>query len=306
MIERKLVPGQRYVAEGIHELTAKFEISSSNNCGFDFEIPHAEMRKRGSTVAVRNLAKDSEVVIVAEDAAFPSQTTVFITLIFLAADRASETLLEFPPFDVSNLGSFSFCTLRKTPQGIAVDVANLTEDSGLAETSNEVRSIARSMLQEDTTSNVTVIVDVSSSMTRSLSDEQFQAMCQFASGALAMVASQRTLSFCTSAANSRVVQVTCNDIEAIPERKLQFAEVGWNVDMRQIPEGEALVVISDDLPAALAGRKAVHVLAPRTPLAREASYTVFTPEFVRAVQNRSTAILKQDTERMVNTLTGGR
>lgn len=310
MIIKKLTPGQRFLASGVHELYAEFSVSTNNDVGFEFSVPNVDSRRRGDHIAVQGLTDSTEVTLLPMAQAFPSQTIAFVSLTLVGADHDSDVQLDFPAFDVSNLATFTLGTLSMTPVGLAIDVADLVEDVGLDPAASEIRSVARSTLAADTAPEMrkrdaTIIVDVSASMGRSLQQDQFQAMCQFASGVLAVAAAGRTIRLCTSGTDSRPMVLASTDVEEIARRQLQFHEAGWNLDLSSISPDEALVVISDDIPAAIQGRPHVHVLTSRQPLVTGCTYTVFTPDFVQAVRESRSNALARDTEIMLNTLTGG-
>lgn len=309
MLGKKLTPGQRYVVEGISELNAQFSVSTSNDCGFQFSVPGVDSRRRGNRIATRNLVDTTKIIVTPEGEYFPSRTTLFVSLTLLEEQRENDLQIDFPPFDVSNLSTFTLGSLTMTPAGLVLEAAELSEDVGLDSTSSEIRSVARSTvgvesLSETRKRNTTLILDVSTSMGRSLKQEQFIAMCQFASGVLAVAAADRRISFCTSSAKARPMVIHSNDVESIPSRNFQFTEAGWNLDMDTIDPQDALVIISDDIPAALSGWDAVHVLTPRQPIYTGATYTLFDAALIQAVQSNRSDILARETETMLKTLTG--
>lgn len=312
MVMKKLLPGQSFTVAGVAELNAKLTVSTNNDVDFHVDIPNVDSRRLGNNIAVRNLTERTEIILRPMDRAFPSRTTVFVSLILLADRREDEIEIDFPPFDVANLTSFSIGALSIGPRGLVIEAADLVADDGLDGTSSEIRSVARSTVGVDALPelrkrDVVVIVDVSASMQRSLSAEQFHAMCHFASGVLALAAERHTIRWCTSSAGSNPVVVPGSEIAALPERSLQFHEAGWGFDISRIPEHEAVVVISDGIPAAVMNRRYTHVLTPRPPLSTGGcTYTLVDRNFVDAVWQSRADTIAQHTEIMLNTLTGGK
>ena len=72
MIIKKLTPGQRFLASGVHELYAEFSVSTNNDVGFEFSVPNVDSRRRGDHIAVQGLTDSTEVTLLPMAQAFPS------------------------------------------------------------------------------------------------------------------------------------------------------------------------------------------------------------------------------------------
>lgn len=309
----RLSAGQSYEIAG-PRFTGQLRVELTDGLDFELTAPHMESRRRGSRVAIRNPQENTEITIAPGygHSHFPTGTKLFVTL-HLATGEDTETRIEFPTFEVGGLKSFPVAVVLPTEERIRLIIAETTSDSMLDEYSAGVRSalrrsIDRDSLPEGRRRDVVVIVDVSSSMLYSMSQEAFDAMCTFAAGVLSTNSGDRIHRLATSSASfTPEILSGAEDVKQLATRDFPGKEVGWSLDIGSLDPEYALVVISDDLPASVAAHSGVvHLLTPRAPVdALGISYTVFDDTLISAVQEQNSAVLAVPTRKMFDTLTQG-
>lgn len=309
----RLNAGQAHDIDG-PTFTGQLQVDLTGGLDFDISVPHLESRRRGSKVFIRHPRENSEITVSPGygHSYFPTGTKLFVTLVVTGEDGV-ETNIEFPTFEVGGLKSFPVAVILPGEDRVRLIVSESTSDTMLDEHSAGVRSalrrsIERDSLPEGRRRDVVVIVDVSSSMQLTTDRDVFEAMCTFAAGVLSTNSGDRVLRLATSSATTPLEVLSGpEDVRQLSGREFPAREVGWNLDLRDLDPEFALVVISDDLPAAVAGHPGVvHLLTSRRPVdALGISYTLFDDALVTAVREQNSAALAVPTRNMFDTLTQG-
>ena len=96
-------------------------------------------------------------------------------------------------------------------------------------------------------------------------------------------------------------------IRQLAERDFPAREVGWSLDLGSLDPEDALVVISDDLPAEVSTHPGVvHLLTGRPPVSTFGrTATVFDEKLITAVREQDSVSLEAPTRIMFDTLTQG-
>lgn len=309
----RLNAGQSFEIEG-DSFTGRLHIELSGKLDFEVSTPHMESHRRGKQVAIRNPQDISEISVAPGygHSYFPTGTKLFVTLDLLSEDDEN-VRVDFPTFEVGGLRSFPVAVLHPAEGRIRLTVAETTSDTMLDEYSAGVRSalrrsIERDSLPEGRRRDVVLLVDVSSSMHLNTSPRAFEAMCMFAAGVLSTSSGDREIRLATSSSATSVEVLSGPEaIRQLTPGDFPAKEVGWSRDLGALDEEHALVVLSDDLPAEVAGwRGVVHLLTTRRPVdSRGISFTVFDETLINAVMEQNAAALAVETRTMFDTLTQG-
>lgn len=313
----RLAAGQPHELPGA-DFIARLRISLTDGISYGVEIPEMESRQRGTEIAMRNPQASTAITVSpAGDAKqFPNGTRLFAVLtVEDPASRAHRdgTQLEFPNYEVGGLSSFELAAIQPLPNAVRLTAAAAGRDTTLDAESAGVRSALRSSMDRDFLPpgqhrDITLLVDVSSSMQYSTSPEAFDAMCSFAAGVLATASSQRKISLATSSSGFPREELSgAEDVRNLGGRVFPRREVGWSTDLAHIDPQDALVVISDDLPAGVQHHTGVvHLLSAREPVALTGvSATVFDQQLITAVAEQNSAVLSGPSRIMYDTLTRG-
>lgn len=312
----RLASGQSHIVPR-DKFLAQLQVFLSDDSSFEVEIsPTLESHRRPNSnlVALRNPQGEAEITVLPghSGSQFISGTSLFATL-SIASGAGGETRLELPAFEVGGLRASTI--LRVIPEGdqVHIQVGETGGDGSLDAGSAGVRSALRSSIDRDglpqgQRRDLTLLVDVTSSMNYSTSPECFGAMFTFAAGVLSSIVADRRVQLLTSSASSTPELLQgAESIQALDQREFERREVGWGVDLSQISPDEALVVISDDLPAeVLKFPGMVHLLSPRPPLLPQGiTATVFDGQMIKAVTEHNDTTLRAPTRIMYDTLTRG-
>lgn len=312
----RLASGQSHIIPRDNFL-AQLQIFLSDGSSFEVEVSstlETHRKANSNVVAMRNPRGEAEVMVMPAQrgAQFTTGSSLFATL-SLIREGVEDTRLELPSFEVGGLRASTI--LRVIPEGeqLRIQVAETGGESSLDAGSAGVRSALRSSidregLPEGQRRDLTLLVDVTSSMNYSTSSECFEAMYTFAAGVLSSISGDRRVQLLTSSAGATPeVLPGAEAIQALNSREFRRREVGWGVNLDQLAPDEALVVISDDLPAeVLRFPGVVHLLSPQSPLLPQGiSSTVFDTPMIRAVREHNTTILSAPTRIMYDTLTRG-
>lgn len=313
----RLTAGQPHEIPG-PGFTARLRIGLTDGIGFEVSTPNMESRRRGREVAVRNPQAATEIAVLPGHGftQFPNGTKLFAVLAIedQAARAAGEgTQLEFPTYEIGGLSSFTLAGVQPTADAVQLTAVEVGRDTSLDPHSAGVRSALRSSIDRDSLPagqhrNITLLIDVSSSMQYSTTPEAFDAMCSFAAGVLATASTDRRISLATSSNMMPVEQLGgAEDVRNLGKRVFPRREVGWSTELGQIDPDDALVVISDDLPAVVQSHPGViHLLSARAPVAATGvSATVFDQQLIRAVGEQNSKLLAGPTRIMYDTLTRG-
>ncbi|MGP6174657.1 hypothetical protein [Corynebacterium sp. A21] len=294
---------------------AQLRIFVSGDLNFEVETgPTLESFRRANSdiVALRNPTGDAEITVLPGHGypQFPTGTSLHATL---TIGQGEETRLELPAFEVGGLRASTIAWVVSEGDEIRLQAGETgsagTLDAGSAGVRSALRSsIDRGGLPEGRRRDVTLLVDVTSSMAHSTSQAAFEAMCTFAAGVLSTASDDRRIRLLTSSDSIPPEQLAGTEgVRELGKREFARREVGWGVDLAQLEPDEALVVISDDLPAeVLKFQGVVHLLSSRAPLAKQGiTATVFDEKLIRAVQEQNASVLTGPTRIMYDTLTRG-
>lgn len=313
----RLAAGQPHELSGA-DFIARLKVTLTDELRFEVETPNMESRRRGREVAMRNPQAATEITIFpgGGETQFPNGTRLFAVLAVedpAFRNRRDGTQLEFPSYEIGGLRSFTLAAVQPQPGAVHVTAAAAGRDTTLDAESAGVRSALRSSIDRDALPagqhrDITLLVDVSSSMQHSTSPEAFDAMCSFAAGVLATASADRRISLITS--SSVFSHEELNGAEAVRSlgrRVFPRREVGWSAGVGQVDPNDALVVISDDLPAVVQDHPGVvHLLSAREPMAKTGiSATVFDQQLITAVTEQNSAVLAGPSRIMYDTLTRG-
>ncbi len=309
----RLSAGQSHDIPGA-TFTGRLQVGLSGDLDFEVSTPDMESRRRGMNVALRNPTANTEITVRPGYgySHFPTGTKLFLTL-QVTTTEGEETHLEFPTFEVGGLKSFPVATVLPDGDRVRLVVAEATGDSLLDEDSAGVRSalrrsIDRDSLPEGRRRDVVLIIDVSSSMQHSTSREVFDAMCAFAAGVLSASSGERVLHLVTGSSSFTPERLSGSEaIRQLAERDFPAREVGWSLDLGSLDPEDALVVISDDLPAEVSTHPGVvHLLTGRPPVSTFGrTATVFDEKLITAVREQDSVSLEAPTRIMFDTLTQG-
>lgn len=294
---------------------AQLRIFLSGDLNFEVETtPTLDSFRRANSdiVALRNPTGEAEITVLPGHGypQFPTGTSLHATL---TIGQREETLLELPPFEVGGLRASTIIRVIVEEQEIRLQVGETGNTGALDAGSAGVRSALRSSidrggLPEGRHRDVTLLVDVTASMAHSTSAEAFEAMCTFAAGVLSTASDDRRIRLLTSSASTPPERIAgAEGVRELGRREFGRREVGWGVDLAQLEPNEALVVISDDLPAEVVKfHGVVHLLSSRPPLAQQGiTATIFDEKLIRAVQEQNATVLTAPTRIMYDTLTRG-
>ncbi|BAU97075.1 hypothetical protein N24_2813 [Corynebacterium suranareeae] len=292
--------------------SARLEFDLSASVGFRVEVPSTETNRRGNTWWIRNPQRHTEVTVFPDGGPgeFPSGTKLYVSVVIQEAGR-QETTLQLPTYPIGGLRSIPILNVFPGQDMIRLQAGDVSSDSSLDSEAAAVRSALGRTIDKDGSAdiaraNVTVLVDKTSSMKASTSREVFDLMCSFATGVLSVVSQGRAIHVMTSSATDLRVRVANpEEIAQLSEKYAPVREVGWNCDLHQISPEDALVVISDDIPAeVLKLPNNLHVLSSRKPLVDHGtSFTYFDSLLINAVKNHDQRLLAGPAHQMFNALT---
>ncbi|OKX84745.1 hypothetical protein [Corynebacterium glutamicum] len=292
--------------------SARLEFDLSEDLGFRVEVPSTETNRRGNTWWIRNPQRNTEVTVFPDGGRgeFPSGTKLYVTVVIQEAGR-QETTLQLPTYPIGGLRSIPILNVFPSQDIIRMQAGDVSNDSSLDSEASAVRSALGRTIDKDGSAdiaraNVTVLVDKTASMKASTSRETFDLMCSFAAGVLSVVSQGRSIHVMTSSATDPKVRVANPEvISKLSEKYAPVREVGWNSDLHQISPDDALVVISDDIPAEILRlSNNLHVLSSRKPLVEHGtSTTYFDPVLINAIKNHDQRLLTGPVHQMFNALT---
>lgn len=297
-------------AEGF---TARMEFDVSGGLGFRVEVPSAEINQRGSTWWIRNPRGNTEVTVFPDSTRgeFPSGAKLYISIIIREVGN-QETTLQLPTYPIGGLRSIPVLNIFTGGDTIRLQAGDVSNDNSLDSEASGIRSaLGRSIDKDGSTdvarANVTVLVDKTASMKFSTDRDTFDTMCAFAAGVLSVVSSGHSINLMTSSsADPRIRLESPEDVSSLSDRFAPVREVGWNSDLHQISPDDAVVVISDDIPAeVLKLPNMLHVLSSRKPLVEHGtSTTYFDPALIDAIKNHDQRLLSAPVRQMFDALTG--
>lgn len=292
-----LVPGQSFDTGLARDLRGFFTFQLTGNHSFHAQVSECTSKRSGAKLMVRDIVGPAVVNLFPAGATnFPANTTAYISFTIIGRSRADDIVMQLPAFDVSNLSTFPVATLEETGGSIAIHVADQSVDQPLSPIAAGVRSALRTSIGVDSLPHgarmdVTVIFDDSASMRWQVSDDTRGAMAAFAAGIVSVAAQSRRVRVVLSSRPHLVAEGGPEAIMASADKQPEYASAGWVYDTREIPATDAVIVISDDVPAALRTFPGtVHVLTPVPPAPhhptrghQESTYTLFTPALTEQV-----------------------
>lgn len=298
----------------IRGFIARIEFDITGPTGFEIEAGRMETNRRGNVLAIRNPIGNSEISIVPDHtrSEFPSDTQLFVS-ITLNDGNGDEVRLDLPTFAIGGLRSFPVLGIFTTFEIVRLQAGDANTDSSLDVYASGVRSALRRTLDRDGVSEpprtaVSVLVDISASMKFSTSSEVFDAMCAFATGVLSTSSQGRSIRLLTSSSSRPMEMLESPEvIRALSSRITPAREVGWNVDLAQIDPGDAVLVLSDDLPIEVVNlpNKKVHLLSSRKPLVDHGiSVTHVDAKLIEALKAQDLMSLAIPARAMFDALTG--
>lgn len=293
--------------------SARLEFDVSGGQGFRVEVPSTESNRRGNTWWIRNPQGTTEVTVFPDSARseFLSGTKLYVSVVIQEAGR-QETTLQLPTYPMGGLRSIPVLNIFPGEETIRLQAGDVSNDSSLDTEASGIRSsLGRSIDKDGSTdiarANVTILVDKTASMKFSTSRDTFDTMCSFAAGVLSVVSSGRSINLMTSSSSDPRVRIeNPEEISTLSDRFTPVREVGWNSDLGQISPEDAVVVISDDIPAKILKlSNRVHVLSSRKPLVEHGtSTTYFDPSLINAIKNHDQRLLAGPVRQMFDALTG--
>lgn len=238
---------------------------------------------------------------------FPHDANVEASYFLRGKIAADNIELRFPRYRVDGLSSFPLCTLSGESGTVVIEVNQQLVGVELDDLSGRVRSTLRSTigtdsLPADVRRQSTLVIDTSASMAKTTPPEALEAIYTVACGVLSVVSQGKIITVATSGGDEFVLESPA-DILKLIKRDFAYDEVGFRLK-QQPDEGEALVVISDDLPASLADHKGpIHLLTTRPPVGNTGiSYTHFTPSVCKAIASGDSESIKSDIHCMARAL----
>lgn len=292
--------------------SARMEFDISGGLGFRVEVPAAETNNRGHTWWLRHPRGNTEVTVFPDSTRgeFPSGTKLYVSIIIQEAG-GQETTLQLPTYPIGGLRSIPVLNIFPGTKTIRLQAGDVSNDSSLDSEASAIRSaLGRSIDKDGSTdvarANVTVLVDKTASMKFSTDRDTLDTMCSFAAGVLSVVSSGHSINLLTSSsADPRIRLESPEEVSSLSDRFAPVREVGWNSDLRQIAPDDAIVVISDDIPAAvLTLPNRVHVLSSRKPLVdHRTSTTYFDSALIDAIKNHDQQLLVAPVRQMFDALT---
>lgn len=273
----------------------------------------AETRITENKLKLRNLTGTVRVLVAPGKGAssFPHDANAEVSYLLRGKIAADNTELQLPRYKVAGLSSFPLCTLSGESGTVVIEVNQQLVGVELDDLSSRVRSalcstVGTDSLPADVRRPCTLVVDASASMSKTTPPEALKAIYTLACGVLSVVSQGKTITVATSAGDESVLESSA-DIAELAQRRFAYDEVGFRLK-QQPEEGEAIVVISDDLPASLAHHNGpIHLLTTRTPVGRaDISYTLFTPSVCDAITSGDTTSITNDLHDMARTLVGGK
>ncbi|MGD7001491.1 hypothetical protein [Corynebacterium halotolerans] len=309
----RLTSGQYHDIAGAG-FTGRLTIGLTGDLDFEVETPGMESHRRANRVAIRNPEHDTEITVLPGygHTQFPTGTKLFVALDYDSAGGTAHHV-ELPTFEVGGLRSFPVAAVLPRAGTVRFIAAEANSDSILDAGSAGVRSALRSSIDRDSLPegrrrDVTVLLDVSASMQASTSPEAFDAICAFAAGVLATASGDRVLRLATSSSAIPMQRLDgVEDVRQLSSREFPRREVGWSMDFARLDPADALVVVSDDMPAEVMRHGgAVHLLTAREPVApSRLSHTIFDQHLIAAVRDQDAAALAVPSRIMFDTLTRG-
>ncbi|WP_293951551.1 hypothetical protein [uncultured Corynebacterium sp.] len=293
--------------------SARMEFDVSGDLGFRVEVPSTESNRRGSTWWIRNPQGNTEVTVFPDSTRgeFPSGTKLYVSVVIQESGNR-ETTLQLPTYPIGGLRSIPVLNIFPGQETLRLQAGDVSNDSSLDTEASGIRSaLGRSIDKDGSTgvarANVTLLIDKTASMKFSTDRETFDMMCSFAAGVLSVVSSGHSINVMTSSSSDRRMRVeNPEDVSNLSDHFAPVREVGWNSDLHQIAPDEAVVVISDDIPAeVLKLPNRLHVLSSRKPLVEHGtSTTYFDPMLIDAIKTHDQRLLAGPVRQMFDALTG--
>lgn len=292
--------------------SARMEFDVSGGIGFRAEVPAAETNRRGRTWWIREPRSNTEVTIFPDSTRgeFPPGTKLYVSINLQEAGQ-QETVLQLPTYPIGGLRSIPVLHIFPGGETIRLQAGDVSNDSSLDSEASGIRSALGRSIDKDGSAdvaraNVTVLVDKTASMKFSTDRATFDTMCAFAAGVLSVASSGHSINVMSSSSSDPKVRLESpEDVSHLSDRFAPVREVGWNSDLRQIASDDAIVVISDDIPAeVLKLPNRLHVLSSRKPLVEHGtSTTYFDPMLVTAIKDHDQRVLATPVRQMFDALT---
>ncbi|PRQ10571.1 hypothetical protein C1Y63_10685 [Corynebacterium sp. 13CS0277] len=274
------------------DLRGFFTISLTGNHAFHAQVAECTSKRSGQKLMVRDFTGPAVVHLSPAGVRnFPAHTTAYVSFTIIGRTRADDIVMQLPAFDVSNLSTFPLATLVEHEGTMRIQVADQSVDEPLSPVAAGVRSALRSSIGVDSLPpgrrrDITVIFDVSASMRWVVDDRLCEAMAAFAAGIVSVAAQGRRMTVATSQSPAVAVDAGPDAVTSFAAQAPDYASAGWGIDATDIHPGDAVLVLSDDVPAALRQYPGtVHVLTPVPPAPGSpgTTYTLFTPELAEHV-----------------------
>ncbi|MBI8989505.1 hypothetical protein [Corynebacterium meridianum] len=325
----QLQPGDRYdtgqPASAFGELTCEVVTKQKTVLPIELQLRGAditsppergsvEFRFRGDRLRMRNLTGSVRVLLTPGQGgtAFPHDASAQVSYLLHGETAAQNTSLQFPRYNVGGLGSFPLCTLSGESGTVVIEVNQQIVGVELDDLSSRVRgtlctAVGADTLPADLRRDVSLVIDASASMSRTTPPDALAAMYTVACGVLSVVSQGKTITVSSSAGEPHRALESPAEIAGLAQLELPYNEVGFRLN-RPLRDGEAVLVVSDDLPAPLARHNGpVHLLTTRAPIgAGDCSHTLFTPAVCKALSDGDTSIIADDVHAIARTLVGGK
>ncbi|MBI9001741.1 hypothetical protein M0E87_00780 [Corynebacterium sp. CCM 9185] len=273
-----------------------------------------EFRFRGDRLRMRNLTGSVRVLLTPGQGgtSFPHDASAQVSYLLHGETAAQNTSLQFPRYNVGGLGSFPLCTLSGESGTVVIEVNQQIVGVELDDLSSRVRgtlctALGADTLPADLRRDVSLVIDASASMAQTTPPEALSAMYTVACGVLSVVTQGKKIMVASSAGEPQRSLESPAEVAGLAQLELPYNEVGFRMS-RPLRDGEAVLVVSDDLPAPLARHNGpVHLLTTRPPVsAGDCSHTLFTPAVCSALVGGDTSVLAEEVHAMALTLVGGK
>ncbi|APT85513.1 hypothetical protein [Corynebacterium aquilae] len=306
-----LRPGQTFDTGLPRDLRGFFTISLTGGHGFSTHVDACTHKRSGSKLMIRDITGPATVNLAPSGASnFPANVIAYVHFTIIGRTRDDDIVMQLPAFDVSNLSTFPVATLLERNGTIHIQVADQSVDEPLSPLATGVRSALRTSigvdsLPQNARTDVTVVFDVSASMRCTTSDDALAAMAAFAAGITSVAAQGKRITIATSSHPAVYRKAPGPDaITTFVEKHPGYTSAGWDIDHHDIDPHDAMVVISDDMPATLVQHPGtIHLLTATPPtLPHSATHTLFSEELTQAVLSGDISRMAHAAENMINAL----
>lgn len=295
MTDIQLKSGESYVVP-VKDLQATVRVATKNGARVRATAPGADTGGTPTTLLLKRIPLESPTTIElapgAENSAFPPKTDAIITVVV----RGLNLSIQLPTYSLAGLRHFEAATLTPIDGGVELRAARTTvieeSEDGLVEAlAGTLQSFregsSEASLQATRPRRFVVLRDASASMGRSFDEDTLDAMTTVL-GAIIKDADNAQAMTSSSSIEPREVSGKAS-LEQYFAGVPVGEDVGWTRDIRDLEDEAILLVLSDDVPAAVINHPGpTYVLSTQRPVGsypENIGVTVFDAELKRKLRS---------------------